>query len=495
MKKINNYIIYLFALLLILIWFFLPIKYLIHFTSDDTYFYLKTALNFSKGLGSSFDGLNSTNGYHPLWFLIVSFVFFLAYRFEQFEPETLLRIIFSLTAIINIISVFLIDKIFRQFNFTNYTLSLTVYLLMLIPFSLFYIIGIEVQLLILLYLVMLCIFKCGISNKKGFIYLVGILSGLLFLTRIDLGFFIALVFLFYCKDKFYYKMFIYTFLILLFFISTYGIVNKIFFDTFSSISSYYKFSFDVKNNLKFFPTPYSNPIDFSMLIMFLLSGIIYFIYKAINSKTYPDTIKTFELSYIVSFIYLLIHFLFNRQGVREWYYAFPLFIAFSLLIIVFDRKGLLKVIIYPLILVFMSYFTLFRMDYYNHDSAYEFSKKVKEIVNDRDIIYQIDYSGLISFFSERKIVNGDGLINSFTYYKILKEGSLLDYLRELNPDYFILYSFNINRMKIKYEFLSFDRYVFEFSPDMIILRYPLVYGGIFRKKIGNFYLIKSKNYF
>lgn len=35
--------------------------------NDDAYFYLKVALNHSRGLGSSFSGLAPTNGYHPLW--------------------------------------------------------------------------------------------------------------------------------------------------------------------------------------------------------------------------------------------------------------------------------------------------------------------------------------------------------------------------------------------------------------------------------------------
>jgi hypothetical protein len=36
-------------------------------TVDDTFYYFKTAVNVSRGLGSTFDGINRTNGYHPLW--------------------------------------------------------------------------------------------------------------------------------------------------------------------------------------------------------------------------------------------------------------------------------------------------------------------------------------------------------------------------------------------------------------------------------------------
>jgi hypothetical protein len=37
---------------------------------DDAYYYFKTADNFVTGHKISFDGVNSTNGFHPLWFLI-----------------------------------------------------------------------------------------------------------------------------------------------------------------------------------------------------------------------------------------------------------------------------------------------------------------------------------------------------------------------------------------------------------------------------------------
>jgi hypothetical protein len=40
-------------------------------TVDDTFYYFKTAWNLAHGLGSSFDGLNVTNGYHPLWMALL----------------------------------------------------------------------------------------------------------------------------------------------------------------------------------------------------------------------------------------------------------------------------------------------------------------------------------------------------------------------------------------------------------------------------------------
>jgi len=41
---------------------------------DDAYFYLVIAYNYSHGLGSTFTGFQPTNGYHPLWMLLLALV-------------------------------------------------------------------------------------------------------------------------------------------------------------------------------------------------------------------------------------------------------------------------------------------------------------------------------------------------------------------------------------------------------------------------------------
>ncbi|MFZ5912550.1 MAG: hypothetical protein ACOYYU_21325 [Chloroflexota bacterium] len=59
------------------------------FTRDDAYYYFKVAQNISEGKGSTFDGLNPTNGYHPLWLLVCVPVFALA-RFDLILPLRIL---------------------------------------------------------------------------------------------------------------------------------------------------------------------------------------------------------------------------------------------------------------------------------------------------------------------------------------------------------------------------------------------------------------------
>jgi hypothetical protein len=50
----------------------------LHVIPDDSYYYFQIARNIVNGLGSTFDGVNLTNGYHPLWmlFLLPIFAYF-----------------------------------------------------------------------------------------------------------------------------------------------------------------------------------------------------------------------------------------------------------------------------------------------------------------------------------------------------------------------------------------------------------------------------------
>ncbi len=80
------------------------------FTRDDAYYYFKVAQNITQGLGSTFDGINLTNGYHPLWMLICIPIFALA-RFDLILP---LRILLMVMAIFNAATAVLIYRLVKN---------------------------------------------------------------------------------------------------------------------------------------------------------------------------------------------------------------------------------------------------------------------------------------------------------------------------------------------------------------------------------------------
>jgi hypothetical protein len=82
------------------------------FIRDDAYYYFKVAQNISEGEGSTFDGINPTNGYHPLWMLICIPIFALA-RLDLILPLRILLLVMSgLSATTAILLYRLIGRIF-----------------------------------------------------------------------------------------------------------------------------------------------------------------------------------------------------------------------------------------------------------------------------------------------------------------------------------------------------------------------------------------------
>ena len=82
------------------------------FTRDDAYYYFKVAQNISEGYGSTFDHINPTNGYHPLWMLICIPIFALA-RFDLVLPLRILLLVMSgLSVVTGILFYRLIGKVF-----------------------------------------------------------------------------------------------------------------------------------------------------------------------------------------------------------------------------------------------------------------------------------------------------------------------------------------------------------------------------------------------
>ncbi len=79
------------------------------FARDDAYYYFKVAQNISEGRGSSFDGIHPTNGYHPLWMLVCIPIFALA-RFDLILP---LRILVIVMGMLNAATAILLYRLLR----------------------------------------------------------------------------------------------------------------------------------------------------------------------------------------------------------------------------------------------------------------------------------------------------------------------------------------------------------------------------------------------
>jgi len=230
MFLLKNNKIYLFLIFLTptILFYFNP-NLLLGFFHDDTYFYAVIANNFNW-YQFSFDGISKTNGFHPLWQLLLVAIS----NILPFEDYGGLFYIFLLSIILNLSSLvifnYTLHNIDRQYFKTKY---LYIFNLSFVSLLLFNDIGLEVSLSCLIISLLFYIYFSSIKLKDIFFNLLIII---LIISRQDL-IFIALAFsLFFFLKKEFLKCF---FIFLSIFIGLFILMafNFYFFNEFRSISS------------------------------------------------------------------------------------------------------------------------------------------------------------------------------------------------------------------------------------------------------------------
>jgi hypothetical protein len=78
---------------------------------DDAFYYYKVAQNTLTGHGMTFDGINPTNGFHPLWMIICLGVFWLS-KFNLILP---LRVLVVISGLFNAAAVLVLYRLLKKF--------------------------------------------------------------------------------------------------------------------------------------------------------------------------------------------------------------------------------------------------------------------------------------------------------------------------------------------------------------------------------------------
>jgi hypothetical protein len=78
-------------------------------TTDDSYYYFLTASNLAAGKGPTFDGLHPTNGFHPLWMLMLVPV----YALFGDDPIRALRVVLLLLGVLGAGTVWIAYRVLR----------------------------------------------------------------------------------------------------------------------------------------------------------------------------------------------------------------------------------------------------------------------------------------------------------------------------------------------------------------------------------------------
>ncbi len=168
------------------------------FFEDDFYYYLKVAQNLAHGAGSTFNGIVPTNGYHPLWFLLLTAVSFVTSR-----PHAILVFVAS-TLFVCVFAIYLLTRRLLTLSGVDLLLSsaLAVYATAYSMHVLFG--GMEITLTVplLLLAVLLALRPSLLSSEPSLpapswrpFALLGVAASAMILSRLDTLLLVALIFL------------------------------------------------------------------------------------------------------------------------------------------------------------------------------------------------------------------------------------------------------------------------------------------------------------
>jgi hypothetical protein len=167
---------------------------IIRILPDDCFYYLKTSQYIAAGVGSTFDGLHLTNGYHPLWMLIMTPLAFFLHN-----PLALLKTALGLGILASLLSTLVLYKLLKKIThiwwIPLFGCSLYFYNAQAMANSMD-VLGTAVSTLLFISALYLTISQLINKDKaKGYILILGIVLGLLFLARTDNVFYIITFFL------------------------------------------------------------------------------------------------------------------------------------------------------------------------------------------------------------------------------------------------------------------------------------------------------------
>jgi hypothetical protein len=477
---------------------------------DDTCFYIKTANNLARGLGSTFDGINLTNGYQPLWFFILAaFYFIISFFVSNPAPEMLFRLALFLQHILLFGMFYFIYKSLVILKIQNRNIKFSIIFLVFIFAFGIRNLGMECYTSCFVLSALVWYKAKNISGTSKSIIIKSALFILLGLSRIELFFTLVPVLILYesyDRDLKKYLSGILRFSVpVLAGAALYFGSNYYFFGHFLTVSGSIKSLFP---HNRFFDrllhfTIYGNYEPYCTLNLWFIVIMTAVLFTA-KIRQFSFNVKDKHPFYIfmfwtgIGFIsFLVLNMSFNYEGLREWYFAAPTMIAaiiFSILIS--NKKYILYSLVVSLLLLLSAFFYQSRIVINRLGNIYDYALSIKNYVEKNETVLQIDYSGFVGLFSDRKIINGDGLINSFEYDEYVKSARLQDYLEKYHVDYYSTYTGKIDPVEgivADTVYSSWGGFQFWFPSENIKYKREEDFESLYHHAKSTWYLIKMRN--
>jgi hypothetical protein len=433
---------------------FADIRAIVRFVPDDAAYYFRISENIAAGKGSTFDGIHPTNGYQPLWliFLIpISRVF-------HGPPEVMTRIYLIYQTIILLCAGWLFwlahSKLFPG--------RVLLFNAVLFAFLVFYLSvnGMESGVLVLtLGLLYYTAYKLEVFARAGAggTLLFGTLVGFAMLARLDVVFLGASI-VGYCllraslrpqERRFWLSKSIHVFLGATIVCLPYLIYNLHYFGSYAPISAILKSSFPHPSfDIERLWRMARPPAAFGVLAFgYAIWALIGFFHGSGRNNFFRACLTILAVAVSLHFVNCV---LFMKWGVFKWHFIpYSLFATFvisePLARLLRGAKALehKRLLLTAATLAFVGvsggivYKTwLVSYDKSFHVHAYTAALWAREKTQPSDVFAMKD-TGTFGYFSERSVINLDGVVNNLAFQDVLRSGRLGAYLEDNGVKYLV----------------------------------------------------------
>jgi hypothetical protein len=428
---------------------------------DDGYYYLQIAWHIAHGHGFTFDGIHHTNGFHPLWQLVlVPFFWF-------FEEKSLVPYLVSvLQLLLYALSGWLIYRaVYRQ----TYKESVALFAMAMMLLNVWFFFkgamtGMETAIVLLL----LGTALIKLNDPQNEVLRFGIILMLLVAARLEMVVFVIAISLLmpvYLKQKT-----VYIGLFAALYLSAYFVINKIFCDHPFPISGTIK-TYRGRERLLEFLTGEStrfwdhlsdnltalltlNKFDIKIGLFLLFFFLIYYIWIYVHAET---RLRLFILTILGTTTAMVLSYSALYGNVLEtWkYYWLPVLylniflFSCSLTLLSSSLRRVLMLCLIGLTLVFswiyfkdMKRTILFKISHSEHP-RHEMVAYINHNLPEHAILGSWD-AGYLGYYCQRTLINLDGLVNNYEIVPYLRNKNMDAYIDKNGIDYLVNQNLNLD---------------------------------------------------
>lgn len=420
----------------------LPVERLVTVVPDDAYFYLKTAWHLARGDGSTFDGLNLTNGYHPLYLWLLAALSRIVPLADRAGLVAVVWLDTLLTAAWLVVMAALASRLGWRRS------SIWALVAALLPIAAVGDIGMEVNLLLPLAWGMVLVLARE-TPDAGAEWRAGLLGAAACLARLDAVLFVGVVTggVLVARGGLWpiAVRHVRTALRLvapsLVALGGIALLNRAWFGHAATVSSW------LKSGRQADLVAVGGQFELNPQTVLLLGAVavcLVALGRALLARQRRDALPAAAAAWAI--VYVTVMSVLLRGGLESWYFPMPLAASVVAAVSLFDAvtrtRGRLAAIAASAIAIAAVAATALAVRTQTgrgwfFDDALRTARWIDQTLPPDTRVFQVDNAGIVAYFAHRAVVNGDGLINSWDYQRALRTNRLPAYLAAQRLDTFV----------------------------------------------------------